>query len=371
MTNRENTSRTTLLATTTMIAAGLMATPAVAAEKITLGLSGFMEQWVGVADNDEDFEQAGVGGQGVNFTGIDQQADTEVHFQGKTVLDNGIEIAVNMELESDTGGGGIDDSFVEVTSGLLGLVQLGGAEHSIWQAHVASPDVGIGNQDGDYANWVITPAAFTDSAITGFNPDTGNSNKIAYFSPMFFGFGLLASYNPDTGSTATGVQTAPNESWTLGVAMEQEFGGVGIVADVGYGTLLEGAGANNLEAWQVGVNVSFAGLTVGGSAVLNDERLENAVSGTFADGIVFDVGVSYEVDAFAASVTWLRSELEGNSLVDAEDEKDSVMVSGAYSMGPGVTLAGSVFWVTYDDETTTNANNNEGWGGVAGLVLEF
>ena len=361
---------------TALTTVGLVATPAAAAEKITLGISGFMEQWVGYGDNDEDFSAATAGASGVadgtvNHVGFDVNSDTEIHFQGKTVLDNGIEIAVNMELEGDTAVGGIDDSFLEITSEKLGILQIGGAEHSIWQAHVASPDVGIGNQDGDYANWIATPGSFTDSAITGFNPDVGNSAKLAYFSPMVAGFAVMASFNPDTPTAAGGAFTANTESWTAGIAFDSEMGGVGIVADVGYGELEKGAGVNALRAWQAGLNVSFAGLTFGGSAVLNDEHQKFPESGTFADGITFDVGVAYEVDAYAASITWLRSELEGDNTIDAEDVKDSVMVSGSYAMGPGVDLKGSVFWVSYDDETSADANNNEGWGAVAGLALEF
>ena len=88
--------RKVLLGTTAMVAAGMLASApsAIAAEKLQLGLGGYMEQWFGYTAQD------GMSGQ--DFSGFNQIMDPEVYFRGSTELDNGLTIGVDVQLEGNT-----------------------------------------------------------------------------------------------------------------------------------------------------------------------------------------------------------------------------------------------------------------------------
>jgi len=352
------------------LSAALLASPALADEKLKIGLGGFMEEWVGYGGNEQSFLDANV----MPISDFDIQSDAEIHFFGKKVLDNGLEVVVLVELEGNSAGAApmeIDIAYLELTYPSLGLLQIGDTEHSAWQMHNAAPDVGIGNQDGDYPNWVLTPGAFTDGAVTGFNPGAGNATKLAYFSPEIAGFSLGASYASETVGTANARTPFPNASWSLALGYGGEIGGVEVAADVGYGHMNKGTAMNSHTAWQAGLNLGFGGLTVGGSVGIFDESLEGNHVGTFMTGYAADVGASYETGPYAVSVTWLHSEMEGSNATPGDDVKDSFMLSGSMSLGEGVSAIASLLYVDYDDETALAANNNSGIGAVAGIAVEF
>ncbi len=377
-----------LVGTTALVAAGMIAAPASAAEKITLSIAGFMEQYVGVADNDDSFESAGIGGEGVNFTGFDQQADSEVHFKGKTKLDNGIEVAVKMELESDTGGGGIDESVVMVGSDVIGEIWLGGEDTVSETLHHTAPDVGVGFLDSDptNGNWIAAPAASTRENVTHYQPNDDGA-KISYFSPRFFGFGLGATYVPDVNdgqATQNAQNTTADDAWAIAAVFENEFGGISLKADGFYGHTngddgnplpsLDSAGTSaGTDRTEVGggVNIGFAGFTVGGSYKRVIVDAIAAGGGAVQDGHVYAFGASYGVGPFAVSAAYMKSEKEGLVNNSGKDELTSYIVSGKYTMGPGVDLVASVFQTDFDDETAAVAANNDGWAAVGGFELKF
>ena len=77
-----------LFASSALVAVAAAGT-AQASEPIQLEVGGYMEQWAGVADQDV--------GESKNAF----QSDAEVHFSGKTTLDNGIEVGAKIELEGE------------------------------------------------------------------------------------------------------------------------------------------------------------------------------------------------------------------------------------------------------------------------------
>ncbi len=91
--------RKALLATASG-AALLAAVPALAADKISIGLSGYMEQWVGGTDIEEDIRP------NKNESVFDLQSDSEIFFTGSIQSDIGLTFGVKVELEADANGAG-------------------------------------------------------------------------------------------------------------------------------------------------------------------------------------------------------------------------------------------------------------------------
>ena len=104
-----------ILFASSAIVAVAFAGQASASEPIKLSVGGFMEQWVGFADQDLD----AAGGRVNAF-----QSDTEVYFTGSTTLDNGIEIGARIELEGESSTDQVDEQFLFVNGG-FGRIEMG------------------------------------------------------------------------------------------------------------------------------------------------------------------------------------------------------------------------------------------------------
>ena len=107
-----------LLGSTAIVAAGMIASvpSANAASKMKLSVGGYMEQWVGFTSQDD--------GAGQDYSGFSTVSDGEIHFKGKTKLDNGITVGVNVQLEAQQGGDQIDEpvSYTHLTLPTILLV---------------------------------------------------------------------------------------------------------------------------------------------------------------------------------------------------------------------------------------------------------
>ncbi len=371
-----------LTASTALVAFGALATGAQAAEPLKVGVSGYMQQWIGYADNDNYRTSrpatAATNAAGTERSNVDVQSDTEVHFKGSTKLDNGLTVGVTVEME---GAGGVDEQYLTV-SGSFGQIKIGQEDNVGALIHNASPDVGISLQDGDVAKWIASSNVIGGTMQT-FASDDSDAEKIIYVSPSFMGLAFGASYTPDIRSNGdTSIAAAGQDLWVAGFAYANEFSGVKVSADVGAGWangIDQAAAANTgFTVYQGGLNVSYAGFTVGGSYMnrkYENTRLAATAFADAGDGYAWDAGVSYATGPYAVSLSYFQSSYEGavGANNGNEDEIQSWMLSGKYTMGPGIDARASLFTAEYDDEAgaATPANSNEGWGLVTGMTVTF
>ncbi|MYE01740.1 MAG: porin, partial [Alphaproteobacteria bacterium] len=126
-----------LLGTTALALAGATAAGQVsAADMLSVGVGGYMEQWVGFVDRSDSANPAVEGG-------IGQWSDSEIFFRGKLEADNGLTFSVKVELEGNTAGDTIDESQLTV-SGSFGQIVLGTEDHPAALMHYGNQDVGVG-----------------------------------------------------------------------------------------------------------------------------------------------------------------------------------------------------------------------------------
>src|SRR5512134_3916913 len=107
------TMKKLLYGTTALATAGIVAGiagDASAAERLKLGLGGYHQQWVVFSNQDID------GLEPNNYNSVDQKHNSEVCFIGETTLDNNLTFGVNVQLEANTDGDQIDESFMYVSS---------------------------------------------------------------------------------------------------------------------------------------------------------------------------------------------------------------------------------------------------------------
>lgn len=393
-----------LLGTTALVAATLVAAPgAQASEKIKLELGGFMAQVVGWSQQKDTYTAALAGAR--DYQGFDQKSASEIHVKGETKLDNGITVGMRVEFEVDSPNGDngasgareFDETFMYVSSATLGKLELGSTKGPAWSMGHRAPNttlVGINAGDVQPNVWLSVPTAVnarTNNAATGAD-DVSDVNRVNYISPRFMGFGVGVSYVPDAGYTndASGGTTANGpvsnggngryNSYTI--AYDDTLFGVKVGADI-HAAHREGSSASaanrslgnaDVDYYGGGLNLGYAGFVVGGSF----ERMLNASakSSTSAalvsvDGHKWDAGVSYATGPYKVSFTYTRGENQGLVQTVGNDKYKEWTLGGNYNLGAGVDFNAALFYGKYVDETTAAANNNDGYGLQAGILLSF
>lgn len=391
--------RKALLATASG-AALLAAGPALAdgmADKIHIGLSGYMEQWVGGTDITEP-----ANGDSESLFG--QRSDSEINFKGTLQSDTGLTFGVKVEMEADasgSGSGGIDESVATVSGG-FGTFHIGGEDGVQPIMHYGVPDVGIGLNAGDVAGWLgPVKAGWSTSLWSGGN----DVARLIYYSPRINGVQLGVSYAPDmtrgkendvTESNSVGNNNEDTEtSIAANFAHVFEDDNASLKASVGYSvtTTSDTVTAGDMTKshgdtadFNIGGQVSMDGFTVAAAySEVDAEQYETMVDDegetVFSedreqDVEVMSLGVSYADGPLALSASWAEQQRGGGG----DDTATAVMLSAAYILAPGVTVKSSLF--TAEDETaqvTTGTDsdgdpimeNAEGMGFVVGLVLSF
>ena len=157
------------------------------------------------------------------------------------------------------------------------------------------------------------------------------------------------------------------QSFDAIVSYENKLGSVNVKADVAYFEK-HGNAATSTTNWRGGVLLGFGAITVGGSY----KETKDADGTSTANGAeVFDAGVSYKSGPFGVGVQYFNATTPQTAAVSGDDEVTKIALGGSYTMGPGVSLVGTVVHVDWDDETTADSSNNSGWAAIGGIKVSF
>jgi predicted porin len=382
-----------LYGSTALMAAGAMAAaPAAAEEGVKLGLGGYYNTFFWVGDYDED----NLDPRDLGATGL--FADGEVHFKGKTTLDNGITFGVQIELEAFQSGDQIDENYAFI-EGSFGRLVIGGENTAAYMMQYAAPYVGVPLNSGWITSFVPPPMITTVTSTTvtttgglvlpfsttvtvtgvttGFRTPAlstyvdliNDDHALNYFSPRFSGFQVGASYVPAATINGEGknfpVQADKNaelhDMISVGVNFVESLGGVDVAVAGGYRRADDDrAGMKNPEQFSAGLNLGFAGFTIGGSLAVED-------SSRATDGTSWDAGAVYSTGPWSVGVTYFHSEVEG-ATGGGESDLNDVQGGISYAVGPGITASANALWADWDGQGGVDAN---GAGGVVGMKMGF
>ena len=386
-----------LYGSTALMAAGMLASGAEAADKIKVGVGGYFQAFAVYVDQDD-----GVGEPGANLRDHYLAREGEIIFNGKTTLDNGLEVGVQVQLEAESCGDQIDESFIWFEGG-WGRLNVGaensapylmfyGAPAQITGWGVTSPNFGAVNPgtNGALGNGVILPVNLS-----------GDSEKLTYFTPRIAGFQLGVSYTPDACEENGGSQTGVNcggqgsgpeadnnnlgEIFEVGVNFVQKFNQFNVAVSGSYGTgddETTGAFTEDPVEWHLGANVGWGGFTVGASLI---DRSDMTSAGATAGGVGgngidtrdWTLGVRYATGPWGVGVSYGHREVECDATRAAvcgaagEDELDILEVGATYALGPGVDMTGGVQWVEIEDAAGAAAGENEALVFIIGTALSF
>ncbi|WP_372054795.1 porin [Tistrella mobilis] len=360
-----------LLGTSAIVAAGLLAAPASAAEKIKLGLGGYYQSAFVLIDED------------VADTRTDNmKQEGEIHFLGETTLDNGIKVGVNVQLEAYTTSDQVDEHYVYFEGG-FGRVVLGAENSAPYLMHYSAPSavVGHGVDSPNFFHASRPGTAALGSNATFLNA-TSDANKLTYFTPRFSGFQLGLSYTPSLaggrggssgayGNLNDNVVGRQQQLVEVGMNYVNTFGGVNLAASAGYtgGSLeADGAGYDDLEAWSLGANLGYAGFTFGGAYMTSNQGLE-----LNDDLEQWNVGLTYGFGPYKVGVGYAYGSQSngrvGTATATDKDELQMLELGGTYALGPGVNLMAGYYYIDFDSDI--QANRNEANAFMIGTALSF
>ena len=224
--------RNALLATASL---AFVSSPALAADKLSVGVGGYMQQWVGMSSVDDTgkFDDKGKLVEEIS-DGTAQQSDSEIFFKGSLEADNGLTFSVKVELEGN-GGGDIDESQLTV-GGEFGKVTLGAEDPASTLTHQGGLDVGVSLNCGDTHKWIGSLAGCSHNGFGTYGHGHGDKNQIMYFTPRMNGMQVGVSYIPDR--TQEGGNNALNDNakdaWAIGGNYMGEFGGTNLAVSLGH-----------------------------------------------------------------------------------------------------------------------------------------
>lgn len=423
-----------LLSTSALVAAGMIATSgaasaqqAPASSPIQVTVGGYMYQFLSYSSqrNRENGTTAATGnGAPASLTAKPTHAqinnDTEIWFQGKTTLANGISVAMRVELEGNTEGDQIDESF-GIIEGAFGRIEIGSTDNANYKTSIHAPEAtigtGVAGADVIVGQLVANPTRqlINDSPLTNTLPRMfdNDSEKISYYTPRFEGFQLGVSYIPELTQDRGGLvwRTQSGITYNRGVAVglnfTRAFGPIDIAASGGWerwqkpdtsAFMSNNSTWSNPSAYNFGLQVGYAGFRLGGSYLHTQGAMVPGTgaptSGTsfsgggltggtdaFAIGSSFDVGLTYTFGPAVVGVTYMQGRAKaGTSYAGAgRDRNQTISVGGRYQLGPGVQVQANVWYdrLRGDSAQPTNSglsngfDNNKAIGVTTALLLNF
>jgi outer membrane protein OmpU len=323
--------------------------PALAADDsaIQLNLGGYFKGYVSYVNQDE------AAGQGVRAVDILRQ--TEVHFDGKTTLDNGLTVGAHIEGQADGG----DDFFLDESyifgSGSWGKANFGRTYGAPYVLQVVAPSADS-NIDGRLQ--LIQPINFTVAGLsnvgeTDYDQDvSAKVDKITYISPIFSGFQGGVSFTPTVDNTSRALSgnssndPALSDVYEAAIRYENKVSEtLSYRAGAGYTQAQsEGTTDGNRQAWNLGLDFDIGAFGIGTAYQVDDLGDANN------DAKMLVIGADYTVDDVIYGTSYYNKKDDVNNI-----DFDRYSVGATYKVIPGLSFRGSVGY--YDiNQGATNVN---------------
>lgn len=375
----------TLLATTALVGAAVLAAPANAGavgskDMMNVTVGGIF--WFSAYMKDEDNNTGN--GRGYGFT----VSETEVWIGASNTADNGIKYGVNIELAAgaaDTTDA--DEAYAFLDSKSWGRIELGDQDDATNRMHMGAwnatkgaggPLGGLGDLNTVFNGVGGNGAAFiARSDYQTFT--TSDDTKATYFSPRFSGFQIGASWTPDTGEVSGGPATADNDNdgdfentLSLAANYSGKFDNVGVGFSIhtqqGTDENATGAEIEDLDIWGVGGKVSVAGFTFGANYNnLGDTLLTAAQTAAGADaGSIWAFGAGYQAGPWGVSAWYLNGSQDNTNAAARETEITRYGLGAGYAVAPGWALRAELTFLNHENIRTGAATggtaDNDGKG---------
>lgn len=338
----------TLLGTTALVTAGLIAGPALASDPLTVTVGGSVTAGFYLTEHD-DF-----GPVSFNDTAVKLVA-RNIDINAEGTLDNGMVAGVlaTLSLGDDwnTNANNNDATFRELFAyleGGFGRFEIGGTDGAAFKMHYTSPWFVPGNGVDSPNILNVNDTSYFGFRHSTFSLMAADANKVTYFTPRFAGFQLGLSFTPETtynGPNPNGLGLAPSgisieEVYEIALNYAGSFGGVDVGVDGFYTTGDAPAGLNaDPEELGFGLNLGFGGFTLGGAWYQSEDLVAPSIpvpGGFGAETEVWTAGLSYATGPWTVGLAYLQNE---NTVPGGfSEEAKTWQAGGGYNLGSGVDV---------------------------------
>jgi predicted porin len=375
--------RKLLLGSTGLFSAGLalggLTGAAAAEEPIRLTVGGYFKSayQIVVDDNENGEDGRSEPGYDRNIDGF--FSDAEIHFVGRTTLDNGLEVGARVELEGETDNDQIDEAWVWFSGG-FGEFRIGSDDEALANACIMPPG-GTANFSAFSPNQWGANSIESNTVCTGVDA-VSDAQKILYITPVFYGFQLTTSYTPSQfaenhfseGGPHLGMPEKFEQTADYGVSAyltySYEGDGWGVTwgggASFESGTNTEESGGtsikvNDQDFYQTGLTVTIGNFAFG----VAGQYMNDITNATLSDGndsvkIEQDAwiaggGIAYTHDAwiFGAQYSYREDDFTFFDF-DLEHRQHRGVLTANYALGPGIDLDAEIAYTRAD---TNNLGN--------------
>jgi outer membrane protein OmpU len=339
--------------------------PAAAKAEINLGLGGYFFGYAGYVDQDTD---------GLNE--FDVKRKSKVFFKGSNKFGDDLTVGFYSELfQENAAADNISASYL-YSEGSWGHVKLGDERGAPFQLQVAAPGADKLIDGRDIHISFISTVGFDadrDYRHSGINNAMAYGTKVTYLSPNMSGLRVGFSFEPEVARVTTAdyedgmpsdTDAGGFENYTeAAVRYEGKLDKIEYAIGGGYslaGLEAPGAFTDDFNEWNIGLNVKFSGITVGGAYNTDNGGLV----GNTGDTENVTVGIGYDWDAYHVGVNYFDSKS------DNDDELERYTLGGGWQYGPGFRL-NSVVGIFDQTDASTPANNNDGYFVTFGTDVRF
>ena len=406
---KESVCSTALLVASMCVGDGIAWAEDTAPQRLELSLSGYSRWWTSYQTQSKAFEQA----TGMSFNGVDVRGDNEIHFTAEMDVTDNLKLGTFISLEAGGNTGrprgfysGLNDADDPIDMNYLylesnwGKLSLGSQPSAAVTMQIMAPDA-AGN---------IGTEGMLTSGLTVVDPGLGylgaegvgihtttelyttdHNDKVIYFTPEMAGLVLAAEYTPNGEEDVRGPvnlrQTFYRDFFGAAALYTREIGDATLALSAGWiggklGSNFNGAytspdgetsngASRRWDEWNSGMNLSYAGVTVGGSfrRSIDGRQAESRWSG---DGHAWDAGVAYEGGPWRVSYVYFGSQMKNDLTLAGKDRLQVHQVSGKYNLGPGVDLLGTVGTAQFRGQDAADATRrNRGWSMMTGVEINF
>ena len=347
-----------LIGTTALVTAGMLAASATAnaADPIKVSVGGYMNAavaWISEDDTSNPNERSEA-----------IQLDSELTFRGSSVLDNGLEVGVKIELVTDGAAASIDEQMLYIENEeSWGRIELGNEDGASDQFRHLGPFV-IGSSITGCATF---SGATASNGVVPFvcGGATGDNTKLTYRGPKLMGMQWGISYTPENtgfGSLADRDDGTAGEFGGVtefGANFSTNFGGAKISMGGGLTQFgAEAAGENDSQQWNFGGTVTMGGFNIGGSWK-NQEAGPPAAQDT--DVTHYRLGITTKLGGATVGLEYYAGENEvpaAGGAAAGDDETTQISFAANRSIGPGVSIGAKIASWDMSDNASAAANEN-------------
>ena len=334
-----------LLATSALVATGLVASPVLAQQDSQEGSA-----MMAMSDTTSIsiFQEFGYSSNSDNLTEdrSSMWSDGEMTFSFASTSDTGMTYSAHVELEvnPNQAADGIDEASMSLSTPEFGTVTLG-ANDDVTAAYATYLPGGRNMASND--DWVSNAIDANGDPVGNSLKDSataanyGDSNKLSYRSPSFGGMSFGGSWSELDDSNAQGAGDTGNSADTsFGAKYATEFGPATV--KLSYNNSSNGESTGKSDASSYGVSVGLDAFSFAVSTASHETDADDVTTTAFGAG--YKVNDDIQV---AASVVTSEDDNSKNSL-------DTTVLSFSYTIAPGLNFAVAMNQFDYDHSTDNN-----------------